>query len=97
MRRFAIFIRYGIAAAKETKFEILYFGAMKRYVPVWSADERRKHRTAVQDQIKNCPYCNDAGYLELRERLTHRHFVLECPHRPADISLLIQERDAERL
>jgi hypothetical protein len=26
---------------------------------------------SVEDQIKACLYCNDAGYLELRERLYH--------------------------
>jgi hypothetical protein len=91
-------IRYGVAAAKETKFEMLYFGALKRYVDAWSIDiERRKHRNTVEDQIKACLYCNDVGYLELRERLTHRHFVLQCPHRSEDITALLDQRDAERL
>jgi hypothetical protein len=91
-------IRYGIAAAKETKFDMLYFGALKRFVDVWSADQQRHaQRTAIEEQIKACPFCNDAGYLELRERLTHRHFVLECPHQAAEIDTLITQRDAERL
>lgn len=91
-------IRYSVAAAKETKFDMLYFGALKRYVDVWCADIEHRHRNnEIQNQIKACLYCNDAGYLELRERLTHRHFVLECPHQPEDITALIDQRSAERL
>jgi hypothetical protein len=91
-------IRYSIAGAKETRFEMLYFGALKRYVEPWSADAaRRRERNALGEQIKACSFCNEAGYLELRERLTHRFFVLECPHRPAEIATILDQRDAERL
>ncbi len=91
-------IGYGVAAAKETHFDMQYFGALKRYVEAWGADaERRRQRSTVEGQIKACPFCNDAGYLELRERLTHRHFVLQCPHRPDDINALIDAREAEPL
>lgn len=91
-------IRYDVAAAKEAKFEMLYFWALKRYLDAWSADaERRKHRNEVEEQIKACSFCNDAGYLELRDRLTHQHFVLECPHRADDITALVEARGAERL
>lgn len=91
-------VRYAVAAFPKTNFDALHFGAIKGYVAAWQADnERAEHRRLIQERVKACPYCNPLGILELRERSTHRHFAVECPHEPKHVEKLLVDKCAERL
>ena len=62
-------IDYSIEQAPKTKYDMRFFGAIKRYVPEWSSNKaREKERTQQAQAVKDCPLCNEAGYLELRHK-----------------------------
>lgn len=91
-------IRYAIAAAKSTNFDMLYFSALKVYEPTWAKEkESRVYRRLARERIEACPYCNESGFLELRDRRSHRHLVHECPHTPELIARIEEEKGVERI
>jgi hypothetical protein len=91
-------IRYAVTAAKSTQFDMLYFSALKVYESAWAKEkEGRMHRNLTRERIEACPYCNESGFLELRERHTRRHTVHECPHSPELIAKIEEEKGLERL
>jgi hypothetical protein len=90
-------IDHAIGKARETKFEMAFFNALKRYAPEWSASEaRRKERERRVAVIKQCPHCSDAGMLELREQGTSRMVVHLCPHDPEHIAKIEETLNAHR-
>lgn len=91
-------IAYAIEEAKKTRFEMLFFSALKRYHAPWKSDRaRRQEREAVREQVAACPYCDEAGYLHLAKRISKAHVVHACPHVATQISRLEEELAADRL
>ncbi len=85
-------IAYAIERAGKTGFAMLYFGALKRFVDDWSASRtREKAQVRKAEAISGCPFCNEAGYLELKEHATSRIVVHPCPHKTDQVSA-IEER-----
>jgi hypothetical protein len=76
-------VLYAVAEAEKSNFDMLYFGALKRYLEPWRADTKRKaERQKRADSIKACPHCNEHGFLELRERGSRKIVTHPCPHNP---------------
>jgi hypothetical protein len=74
-------ILYASAEAERSKFDMLFFGALKRYVEPWRSDSKRKaERQARAARIKACKLCNEQGWIELRERTSRRLVTHPCPH-----------------
>ena len=91
-------IDYAIGKARETKFEMAFFGALKRYAPEWSAGEaRRKERERRVVVVRECPHCSGAGMLELREQGTGRLFMHLCPHKLDHIAKIEETLNAFRV
>ena len=91
-------IDYAVGKAKETKFEMLFFGALKRYVPEWSADQARAGERKRQARaVRSCPLCNEAGYLELRHEGTNEIRVHPCPHQAERVQQLEEHLRAYRI
>ncbi len=85
-------IGYAVERAGQTGFAMLYFGALKRFVEDWSANRtREKARARKAEAVSSCPFCNEAGYLELKEHATNRLLVHPCPHTAEQVSA-IEER-----
>ena len=85
-------IAYGVERAGQTGFAMLYFGAVKRFLADWSANRtREKARARKAEAVSSCPFCNEAGYLELKEHATSRMLMHPCPHKAAQVSA-IEER-----
>lgn len=87
-------IRYGIAAAGKTRFEMRYFGGLKRYVEAWAADKERARQLQVRRAtIEACAYCNDDGFLELHNPASGGLSVRRCSHEPERIERLLGSQD----
>ena len=83
-------IGYSVAAAKQTNFDMKYFGALKRFVEPWADDRQQTRRRQVaRDRIDQCTYCNDAGFLELNDAAGRVLSVCPCPHDPARIEEIL--------
>ena len=75
-------IDYAVREAAKTKFDMLFFNGIKRYVEPWTADRAQaKGRAQRAKAVENCPFCNEAGFLELREEGRGQLVVHPCPHR----------------
>ena len=86
------------ARAGKTKFPMLFFGALKRYVAEWSAGEaRRKEQERRVALMKECPHCTENGVLELREQGTRRLIVHVCPHKLEHITKIEETLNAYRV
>ena len=86
-------IRYSIAAAKQTRFDMVYFGGLKRFVEAWTGDKQRADkRQLIRDRIEQCTYCNAQGYLELANGTAGTPSVRQCPHDPSQIERIIAEK-----
>ena len=91
-------IDHVIGKAKETKFEMAFFGALKRYAPEWAASEaRRKEQERKAAVVSGCPHCSGGGMLELREQGTGRLFMHLCPHRIEHIAKIEETLNAFRV
>jgi hypothetical protein len=85
-------IDHAIAEAAKTKFEMLFFGALKRYVAKWAASRTKAVERARRARVvANCPFCNKDGLLQLREKSTGCLLMHPCPHRLEQVSC-IEER-----
>lgn len=88
-------IRYSIAAARQTNFEMVYFGALRRFVEAWKGDKQRADkRRQVRERIDQCAYCNAQGFLELPSRGAASPSVSHCPHDPAQIERMMAGKAA---
>jgi hypothetical protein len=47
--------------------------------------------------IERCAHCNEAGYLELRQRESGELVVYRCPHSPKLIAVIEERLTASRL
>ena len=75
-------IDYAVREAAKTGFDMLFFNGIKRYVEPWTADRAQaKGRAQRAKAVENCPFCNEAGFLELREEGRGQLVVHPCPHR----------------
>ena len=84
-------IDYAIEKARETKFPMLFFGALKRYVAEWSAGEaRRKEREVVRD----CPLGPACSNFGSRVRALFMHL---CPHKLDHIAKIEETLNAFRV
>ena len=91
-------IGYALEEAKKTKFDMLFFSALKRYHAPWQSDrKRRQAREERRARIAACPYCDEVGYLHFAERTSKSHFVHACPHDAGQVTHLEDELSAERL
>lgn len=89
-------IRYAVDEAKKTNFEMLYFGAVKRYIDAWAADRKRAaDRNARQERIRACLLCNEHGFVEVRSRVTHQFSLFPCPHDGAKVEAFLSDINAE--
>jgi hypothetical protein len=91
-------IAYAVERARESKFDMLYFGALKRYAEAWRDNAaRRKARVQAAEAVASCPFCNEAGYLELKEHATNRILVHPCPHQLTQVTAIEEKFDAYRV
>ena len=91
-------IAYAIREASKTKFDMMWFGSLKRYLPEWSADNARaKERTRKAEAVQTCPLCNEAGFLELKGEGSNRVFVHPCPHQVEQVTAIEDRLHAYRL
>lgn len=91
-------IDYAVTEAGKTGFEMLFFGALKRYLDPWLADKsRRKRRERRQSAIRACPLCNEFGVITLQENSSRRLTAHVCPHDGAQVEKLEQQLDAQRI
>ncbi len=75
-------IAYAIGEARKTRYEMLFFGALKSYLPAWGADRaRQKERQRRAKVMADCPICNGEGVFRLKEQGSHQVQVHLCPHR----------------
>lgn len=91
-------VLYAAAEAEKSKFDMLFFGALKRYLEPWRADAARKaERQARLERIKACLSCNEQGWLELREHGSRRIVTHPCPHDGALIKRIEERLAAEHV
>jgi hypothetical protein len=79
-------VDYAIAAGRETKYPMQWFGAVLGYLPRWEAERstikaRNEHRAASSA----CPHCDSSGYFHVKDK-TGAFRAVECPHDPAKIT-----------
>jgi hypothetical protein len=75
-------IGYGIEEASKTGFAMLFFNGLKKYVEPWAANRARvKGRERQAKVVENCAFCNDDGFLVLRDEGRGRIIAHPCPHR----------------
>ncbi|MBX3671012.1 MAG: replication initiator protein A [Rhodocyclaceae bacterium] len=85
-------IGYAVQQAAKTKFDMLFFNALKRFVEPWAADRMRtKGRERQVKVVESCPFCNEAGFLELKEEGKGRLVMHPCPHQ-LELVTQIEER-----
>jgi hypothetical protein len=91
-------INHAIVEAAKTKFEMLFFGALKRYVAEWAAGRAKAAERARRARVvADCPFCNEDGFLQLREQGTGRLVMHLCPHRLEQVSRIEKHLSAFRL
>ena len=90
-------VDYAVDEAAKTGFEMLFFGALKRYLDPWLANkERRKEHERRAAEIRACSLCNSDGLLELTENSSRRLVAHRCPHDEAVVRKLEEQLDATR-
>jgi hypothetical protein len=85
-------ISYAVSEAATTKFDMLFFGALRQFVPKWAKDQaRRKERQLQLSAIKDCSFCDERGYLELKREGSNELTMSLCPHK-AELITQIEDR-----
>ncbi len=69
-------IDYALRRARETNFDMQWFGALSLYEAQWQAERRVLGAAAErQSAVAACRFCNEHGYLEFADGS-----VGSCPH-----------------
>jgi hypothetical protein len=82
------FMAFGLAKARETQFNMQWFGALSLYEGKWQAIERKQAQIKqTQAAIAACPACNEAGMIEFEDGS-----VCHCPHEPAKLAHIHRQK-----
>ena len=81
-------MRFALAKAAETNFDMQWFGAISLYEPAWRGGKKRVRDVEAQQRaIADCRFCNEHGFLEFVDGA-----VCPCPHDAERIALVHQQK-----